>query len=124
MADFTGADAARAMEQLSQLSQARESELAPYADATDSSSDEEESDSPLMDRFTATGGSEAILKITNFSLAEFMQLWNVIGPFIMEKWNTGRGKKCKFGGKDMLFMTIVVMKHGGGWNTLSSSFGV
>ena len=52
---FPDSDAANALAQLSQLTAEREAELAHYKGATDSSSDEEESDCLVMDKFTRDG---------------------------------------------------------------------
>ncbi len=121
---FTDSDAANALAQLSQLTAERETELKHYAGATDSSSDAEESDSPVMDKFTAVNASTGLKEMINFGLSEFMQLWAVFGPFIASNWNTGRGRKSAYGGEVMLFMLLAVMKHGDQWSNLRSSFGV
>ncbi|RHY70349.1 hypothetical protein DYB30_013643, partial [Aphanomyces astaci] len=49
-------------------------------------------------------------------------LWTNIKPFVTKNWNVGSGRKCQVTGKDMLFMTLVTLKHAGTWDILSVSF--
>lgn len=42
--------------------------------------------------------------------------------FIVTHWNVGRGRKSTFKAKDVLFMALAVMKHGGHWEFLGRMF--
>ena len=42
----------------------------------------------------------------------------------MARYNTGRGRKSVHTGKEVLFMTLCVMKHGGQWDFLAKTFGL
>ena len=39
-----------------------------------------------------------------------------------KNYNAGRGQKCKVSGKDILFMLLIVLKHGGHWDLLGRIF--
>ncbi len=69
---FTGSEAANTLVQLPYLTDETEVELAHYAGATHSSSDEEESDSSVMDKFTRVNASTGIIEMLKFGLSEFM----------------------------------------------------
>ncbi|KAE9028603.1 hypothetical protein PF005_g2153 [Phytophthora fragariae] len=50
-----------------------------------------ESDSPLLDRYFESGGSDAVVTLTNFTLTEFHLLWAHVEPELTRHWVTGRG---------------------------------
>ncbi|RHY12742.1 hypothetical protein DYB25_003297 [Aphanomyces astaci] len=75
-----------------------------------------------MDRFIAAKGIEVVHALTNFSASEINTLWTNIKTFVTKNWNVGSGRKCPVTGKDMLFMTLVTLKHAGTWDILSASF--
>lgn len=49
----------------------------------------------------------------NFDPSEFEIIWGYFGDFIGRHYNVGRRKKCSETGKDVISMTLAVMKHGG-----------
>lgn len=48
----------------------------------------------------------------------------MIEEYVVLPWNVGRGKKCKFGGKDVLFMVLASLKHCGKWDIVASVFDI
>ncbi|ETL84321.1 hypothetical protein L917_15824, partial [Phytophthora nicotianae] len=82
------------------------------------------SQSSIYDRFVADGGADAILRLTNFTLREINTPWGSVRPHITRYWNVGRGRHSQFKGKDVLFMTLVVLKNGGTWEMFSNIFHV
>ncbi|RHY99865.1 hypothetical protein DYB35_013381, partial [Aphanomyces astaci] len=75
-----------------------------------------------MDRYIAAKGVEVVHALTNFSASELNTLWTNIKPFVTKNWNVGSGRNYPVTGKDMLFMTLVALKHAGTWDILSVSF--
>ncbi|ETV93692.1 hypothetical protein H310_12458 [Aphanomyces invadans] len=45
-------------------------------------------------------------------------------PSVLGTWNVGKGRKCPYSGKDMLFMLLTVVKSGGTWEFLAALFGL
>lgn len=112
---FNGQDATSALNLLSEVSLRRDEEIGNYNTHPDreSSDDEQDSPCPYFDQFFDQGGNGAIRDMSNFSPREFELLWILLETFIKSNCNSGRGKKCHVSGKDMLFMLLVVLKHGG-----------
>ena len=59
----------------------------------------------------------------NFDAQEFDTLWQENREHIMEHFNIGRGRKSPHTAKDVLFMTLTVMKHAGNWDMMANLFG-
>lgn len=38
-------------------------------------------------------------------------MWRVVEELVVLRWNVGRNKKCKYGGKDVLFITLTSLKY-------------
>ncbi|OWZ02717.1 hypothetical protein PHMEG_00025676, partial [Phytophthora megakarya] len=88
----------------------------PTARAAVSWDDEKgDSMSPMYDRFIRNGG-ESIMQMINFAGGQFNRPWQVVEDFVMLRWNVGQGKKCKFGGKDVMFMALASLKHCSKWD--------
>ncbi len=103
--------------QFAERSAAREHDLLRYSSIREVDSDEEaDAESPIFDSFYNSFGSEAIVKMIHFTPAEFRKLYDILFAIIFTNWNTGRGKKSNFKPADVLFMTLVVMKHKGSWD--------
>ncbi len=85
---------------------------------------EADAESPVFDSFYNSGGSEAILKVCSFTPTEFRQLSDIFSASIATNWNTGRGKKSKLNPMDVLFMTLVVMKHRTSWHQHAWCFSI
>ena len=75
-----------------------------------------------MDQFFAEGGYEAIHQMTNFSAREFDLIYDVARDFAEPAWNGGRGKKSAFTTKDVFFMLLTLLKHGGLWHFVGRMF--
>ena len=88
----------------------------------DSSDEECDSPSPILDTFYQSGGSASIVKMTNFNIRQFESIWTTFADFITSKFNVGRGRKSPFTSKDVLFIVITVLKHGGNWDLLGRVF--
>ncbi|ETV74819.1 hypothetical protein H257_10880 [Aphanomyces astaci] len=91
-------------------------------ESNDATAEDLDSASPVMDRYIAAKGVEVVHALTNFSASELNTLWTNIKPFVTKNWNVGSGRKYPVIGKDMLFMTLVALKHAGTWDILSASF--
>lgn len=68
---------------------------------------------PVFHSFFHTGGSEAIIIMTNVSPVEFSSIWSRIHDHIFSNWNIGRGRKSGTKPKDDFFMLLTIIKHGG-----------
>ncbi|KAE8955893.1 hypothetical protein PR001_g31928, partial [Phytophthora rubi] len=77
---------------------------------------------PKYDRILRVQGADRVLRMCNFSPAEFERLWDVLEDHVLAHWNVGRGKKSTHPPKDILFMTIGALKHRGNWDVVSSMF--
>lgn len=113
-----------ALEILANAEQNREEQLQQYKETPllPSSDDENDSDSPILDSFYDAQGGEAVLKLTNFSYRQFFRLFNRFADDISAQWNVGRGKKTEVMPKDLLFMMLALLKHGGCWDLMSKTF--
>lgn len=60
--------------------------------------------------------------MTNFEASEFQSIWNSISEIIIERYNIGPGRKSHHTGKEMLFMILTVLKHGGQWEIIAKVF--
>lgn len=100
-------------------------QLSTYSVTPNQESDNEaDSESPVVDSFYEFGGNDSILKMTNFTLPEFRRLYGIFYESITTSWNLGRGKRSHHTSMDVLFICIVVLKHGGSWNKLAHIFRV
>ena len=126
MATVSREGASRALKILSERSANRQEELDRFENAVQPSDVEsdDESDSPFLDQFVEEGGGEAVHQMTNFSLSEFLAIWNVIEDTCATSWMSGRGRRKTFRPKDVLLMTMTTIKHGGNWDLLGKNFNV
>lgn len=123
---FTKTSALAALNILANTAANRIDEFEKYNCTRDviESDDEAESMSPIFDAFVESGGSEAILSTTNFSIRGFHAIWDHISDFVSNNWCVGRGRRSKFKSMDVLFMTLATMKHGGTWDWLGKMFNI
>ncbi|KAG4244760.1 hypothetical protein PC116_g7421 [Phytophthora cactorum] len=89
-------------------------------DADDTSAD---FDSPLLDGYFESGGSDAVVTLTNFTLTEFHLLWAHVEPELTRRWASGRGRKSTTTVKDAFMMFLCVLKHYGNWQKHTIDFG-
>ncbi|KAG3063169.1 hypothetical protein PC121_g12310 [Phytophthora cactorum] len=89
-------------------------------DADDTSAD---SDSPLLDDYFESGGSDAVVTLTNFTLTEFHLLWAHVEPELTSRWASGRGRKSATTAKDAFMMFLCVLKHYRTWQKYAIDFG-
>lgn len=124
MAEFNTQDAGTALNLLADIALEREEDISNFNTSRDQNDSDEESDSscPYFDKFFEEGGTQAISDMCNFNASEFEFLWQLLESFVLQNYNSGRGKKCHVTGKDMLFMLLTVMKHGGHWDILGRVF--
>lgn len=52
-----------------------------------------------------------------------MKILDEFEQFISTNYKVGRGRRKKFSGKDVLFMSLATMKHGGNWDWIGKMFG-
>eukprot|EP00171_Calliarthron_tuberculosum_P021823 IDg21823t1 len=86
------------------------------------SDDDADLESPVFDSFYNADGNEGVLKMTNFTAAEFRVLYGKLHSHLATRWNVGRGRKCAQKPMDVFFMTLTVLKHGGAWDILAKVF--
>ncbi|RHY25391.1 hypothetical protein DYB32_008351 [Aphanomyces invadans] len=113
----------KAIDALVALDERRLSKRQRYSiESNDANAEDLDSASPVVDRFIAAKGVDVVHTLTNFSASELNTLWTNIKPYISRNWNVGSGRKCPVTGKDMLFMTLVTLKHAGTWDIVAASF--
>ena len=83
-----------------------------------------DSNSPVFDIFYNQEGSQSIFNMKNLTAREFQCLWDLVADHVMSYWNIGRGKRCTYGGKDVLLMMLATLKHGSNWDWTGKIFGV
>ncbi|ETV96727.1 hypothetical protein H310_10044 [Aphanomyces invadans] len=92
---------------LTDLKDVRDDDMQQYNAYEAIRDEDDDSPTPVFDCFL-NNRSEHILNTTNFSVREFNAIWQT----------------CAYGGKDMLFMTMVILKNGEAWDFLGSLFGI
>ncbi|OWY99178.1 hypothetical protein PHMEG_00029871 [Phytophthora megakarya] len=100
----------------------REQDIEQYSNAPLHEVDQEDTDTPLMDPFKDLGGPAAIKDMTNFSLREFKELWISVRDHVRANYNVGRGRRSEIKPKDAFFMTLVMLKEGGTWDSNAKRF--
>ncbi|ETW07080.1 hypothetical protein H310_03153 [Aphanomyces invadans] len=83
-----------------------------------------QSDCPILETCMQAKGNDGVFGLTNFTSSEITSIWLDLENYVAGNWNVGRGKKCQHSGKDILFMTLTVLKLGGKWDAMSSIFGL
>ncbi|KAH9191219.1 hypothetical protein AeNC1_006805 [Aphanomyces euteiches] len=73
-------------------------------------------DSPIFDDCYNSGGANSITTLINFTSHEFNNLWRVLMPQLAAAWTLGRGRKPSMLPKDVLFATLLVLKHFDSWD--------
>ena len=116
--------AAAALQLLADPAVERDNEIAQFSPHRLSFSSDDDADSPcpLFDTFYNEGGAEAIRSMTNVLPRNFELLWNHLSEYVTQTYNVGRGQRSKVSGKDALFITMTVLKHGGQWDMLARVF--
>ncbi|KAG6618479.1 succinyl-CoA:3-ketoacid coenzyme A transferase [Phytophthora cinnamomi] len=121
---FDGQDARRAYLQLQEREAERVRKRARHHhDPLPSSDEEEDSPHPLLDTFRDSIGDEGIQSMTNFTPTEIVRLYGFLSDFMSTRLNVGRRKRSSETAVDMFFMTLSVLKNGGDWGVLATSFG-
>ncbi|RHY21979.1 hypothetical protein DYB32_009653, partial [Aphanomyces invadans] len=114
---------ANAIDALAALEERRLAKRERYSiESNDATAEDLDSASPVTGQYIAVKGVEVVHTLTNFTVSELITLWTNIKPYVSKNWNVGGGRKCPVTGKDMLFMTLVTLKHGGTWDMLVASF--
>lgn len=123
MEPITTEEAAAGLQLLAYAAIERDTELNRYAgpDVYSSSGEESGSQYLIFDTFYS-GGSAAIMDMTNFNVTEFESLWNCVSEYVSEHWNVVRGEKYAYKPFDVLFMLLTVMTHGGQRDILAQTF--
>jgi hypothetical protein len=80
-----------------------------------SDSDTEHEECHIFDEFLRVGGMDSIINMCNFTLAEFNILYGICEDSMILNFESGRGRRSKISSKDILFLTLVVLKHYQKW---------
>eukprot|EP00171_Calliarthron_tuberculosum_P022852 IDg22852t1 len=100
------------LETLSDAHHRREIELARHSNVRAAESDDEaDRECPIFDSFYEADGNEGVLKMTNFTTAEFRGLYGRLHGHVVTHWNVGRGRKSAVKPMDAFFMLLTVLKH-------------
>ncbi|GMF22393.1 unnamed protein product [Phytophthora fragariaefolia] len=89
----------------------------------DDTDDDADSPSPVYDSYL-NSDAESVHTMTNFAPLEFKRLWGLVGNHLTMNWNTGRDRKSAYNAKDVLFMTLTVLKNCGKWDVVAPVFKV
>lgn len=113
MAHLTCGDNATAPKFLTDASSAREAALEALDEdvghtETDNDS-EEDSEHPVLDIFYKEGVTAALLNVEDT---------------LQTLWNDGRGKQASFSAQDILFMSLITLKHADHWEFRGPIFNV
>ncbi|KAG6610395.1 succinyl-CoA:3-ketoacid coenzyme A transferase [Phytophthora cinnamomi] len=92
-----------------------------HHDPLPDSDNDEDADHPILDMFQDIG-TESVLKLSNFTMAEISRLWSRLSGFMSTRWNVGKGNKHRESGMDILFICLCVLKNGGRWVLLAATF--
>lgn len=117
-------DSARALLELQEEHRRRDVVLSRAATTSHDDEDDDDLDRecPIFDKFYAADGNAGIRRLTNFTAAEFRELYAKIHEGLVTRWNVGRGRKTVQTPMDVFFMTLVVLKTGGAWDVVSRVF--
>ncbi|KAG2790743.1 hypothetical protein PC129_g6992 [Phytophthora cactorum] len=88
--------------------------------------EEEASDSgsPILAEYIALGGDDTLKDMINFSAPELDALWALVEPAVTITWTQGRGRKPSVSGKDVIFITLTVLKHYDTWQKHAIDFNI
>lgn len=114
-----------ALQELAERAALRKEELAKYDDEPTESEGESDAEfeCPIVEKFYEENGNQAIMDMTNFNRNEFETIYKHLEDHIGLKYNKGRGQKSSIKAKDLLFMTMAVLKHGANWDLMAYLFG-
>lgn len=102
----------------------REEDLANYSIAAvlSDSDEDNDSDAPIVDMFYQQGCCALMIKMTNFTVDQFMTLYGMIQEHFATNWNVGRGRRSLNKPKDVFLMFLTVLKDGGSCKVLIITF--
>lgn len=94
MSHISEAQVTTALTVLAETAANRQAELDAYTSDPDHNNSDVETDyrSPLFDSLYDSGGSDKILKRSNFNARDFNTVWRDMDPFLSSNYNVGRGK--------------------------------
>lgn len=119
-------DVARSLLQLSESREdlSRQKEEAAKLPTPPDSDEEDVASDATFHAFIgdASDINERLLRLTNFTLDEFCRLHKTLEDCINDHFSSRRGKRGIDSPKDLLFMLLVVLKHGGEWGFLATMF--
>jgi hypothetical protein len=120
----SSAKVSHALKVLAQLREKREEEMAglPTDAIHDESDVENDSLSPIFDRFYANGGSQTLIEMSNFNFNEIERLWHRCSTVLTQSFMLGRGKKTDVAPKDLLFIVLCVLKAATNWDLMGEIF--
>lgn len=111
-------DKALALLRLSETASNLCKEISDAADLETAPESEDEfanDNSPLFSAFVLAQVDPVFTcrKLTNFTLDQFQNLHDILHDSVVVEMFCGRGRKCVDSTKDMLFMLLASLKHGG-----------
>jgi hypothetical protein len=120
----SSAKVSHALKVLAQLREKREEEMAglPTDAIHDESDVENDSLSPIFDRFYANGGSQTLIEMSNFNFNEIERLWHRCRTVLTQSFMLVRGKKTDVAPKDLLFIVLCVLKAATNWDLMGEIF--
>lgn len=109
---------------LDEVAELRREELGKYSVVRMNRDSDEEVDSnyPIYDEFFSSGRDETIVCTKRFSSSGFHSIWNRLEGHFATNWSAGWGPRSKYSAKDVFFMTLATMKHGGTWDWMEWMF--
>lgn len=99
---------------LAKLAAERADTLNQYSVSLPQSQDNDENEdckSPILDSFVESRGAQAEHTLTNSSLIEIHEIFDRLQEHIAKKYNRKRGKRSRFQGKEVFFMSLTLCKH-------------
>lgn len=104
---------AKVVAQLKNFSQAHTTNIISHAaDTKESSNEKLGSNCTVFEIFHNDGWTAGIKLIGNFIGPKFYQFWIMVSRSLSTKSKLRLGSKAKLGGKDMLFISVCVLKQG------------
>ena len=94
------------------------------AEVVSCAGEDNDSDTPIFDQSYDRGDSAGIISMTNFTPDRLLEFWDSIREFEIKKYTRGRGRRSSIKPRDLFFITLCVLKHGGHWCFMAGTFGM
>ncbi|RHY23026.1 hypothetical protein DYB36_012298 [Aphanomyces astaci] len=77
---------------------------------------------PVIDKVLEDSGADGFRTLTSFTPAECETIWGFVETPLCVRWTDGLGRKPMTTPKDVLFMTLVILKHYQTWEKHAVDF--